>query len=237
MIMSVISHNLQAVHDNIATAAASVFRNPQTVNLLAVSKTWSPEAVLEAAQAGQRSFGENYEQEAIAKMAAIKAARPDLALEWHFIGPIQSNKTRAISEHFDWAHAVDRERIARRLSEQRPANLPPLNVCIQVNISNEDSKSGVAPNEVEALAHAIAALPKLRLRGLMTIPEPGNDFEKQREPFRKLRQLYDSLRAQGLALDTLSMGMTDDMGAAIAEGATIVRVGTAIFGQRKKNAK
>ncbi len=235
--MSAISRNLQAVHDNIATAARLASRDPGSVNLLAVSKTWGVDAILEAARAGQRSFGENYEQEATAKIAALRRAQPDLTLEWHFIGPIQSNKTRAIAENFDWVHSIDREKIARRLSDQRPTNLPPLNVCLQVNISHEESKSGVSPRNVVALAHAVAVMPNLRMRGLMAIPEGDVDFEKQRKPFRQLRQLYDELRAQGLELDTLSMGMTDDMKAAIAEGATVVRVGTAIFGSRKENAK
>lgn len=237
MIMSVISRNLQAVHDNIATAVAAAQRSPDAVTLLAVSKTWGADAVLDAVQAGQRCFGENYEQEAVAKMAAVRAARPDLDLAWHFIGPIQGNKTRSIAEHFDWVHAVDRERIARRLSEQRPADLPPLNVCIQVNISAEASKSGVMPDDVEALARTIANLPRLRLRGLMAIPEPESDPVRQHEPFRRLRDIYQRLQAQGFDLDTLSMGMTDDMPAAIAEGATIVRVGTAIFGQRNYDEK
>ena len=235
MIMSAISRNLQAVHDNIATEAAAALRDPATIELLAVSKTWGVEDVLDAARVGQRLFGENYEQEAVAKIAAIQAARPDLNLEWHFIGPIQGNKTRSIAEHFNWVHSIDRERIARRLSEQRPASMPPLNVCIQVNISGEKSKSGAVPSEVEELARQIEALPNLRLRGLMAIPELEGDPQKQREPFQQLRQIYERLRGQGMKLDTLSMGMTDDMGAAIAEGATIVRVGTAIFGQRKWN--
>jgi PLP dependent protein len=235
--MSAISRNLQVVHDNIATAALSASRDPTAVSLVAVSKTCSAEAILEAARAGQRSFGENYEQEAVAKISAVRAAQPDLVLEWHFLGPIQSNKTRAIAEHFDWVHSINREKIARRLSDQRPASLSPLNVCLQVNISHEKSKSGVAPENVVQLAHAIALMPHLKLRGLMAIPEPENEPEKQREPFRQLRQLFDDLRTQGLELDTLSMGMTDDMGAAIAEGATIVRVGTAIFGPRKEDAK
>ena len=235
--MSAISSNWQAVHDTIATAAQLASRDPLAVNLLAVSKSCSAEAVLEAARAGQHSFGENYEQEAIQKIAAVRAAQPDLKLEWHFIGPIQSNKTRAIAETFDWVHSIDREKIARRLSDQRPDKLPPLNVCVQVNISNEKSKSGVLPINVAALARAIAAMPHLRLRGLMAIPEPEVDLTKQREPFRKMKQLFDDLRSQGMELDTLSMGMTDDMNAAIAEGATIVRVGTAIFGPRKLNAK
>lgn len=232
LIMSAISRNLQAVKDNISAAAQASARAPAAVTLLAVSKTCNVQAVLEAAQAGQRAFGENYEQEATAKIATLRAARPDLPLEWHFIGPLQSNKTRSIAENFDWVHSVDRERIARRLSEQRPAHLPPLNVCLQVNISHEDSKSGVLPEQATELARKVAAMPHLRLRGLMAIPEPEGDTEKQRLPYRRMRQLFDQLRAQGLELDTLSMGMTADMDAAIAEGATIVRVGTAIFGSR-----
>ncbi|MBS1187060.1 MAG: hypothetical protein H6R04_1078 [Burkholderiaceae bacterium] len=235
--MSAISHNLQAVRDKIYAAANTAARAPENVNLLAVSKTWGADEVLEAARAGQRAFGENYEQEAVAKMAVVKAAQPELALEWHFIGPLQSNKTRSIAEHFDWVHSIDREKIARRLSDQRPAELPSLNVCIQVNISGEDSKSGVSPADVPALARAIAAMPHLKLRGLMAIPEPETNPEKQRIPFAQMKQLFDQLRAQGIELDTLSMGMTDDMGAAIAAGATIVRVGTAIFGQRQYHEK
>ncbi|HYC41853.1 MAG TPA: YggS family pyridoxal phosphate-dependent enzyme [Noviherbaspirillum sp.] len=230
--MSPISYNLQAVRNRIAAGACAALRDPQTVQLLAVSKTFGADAVIEAADAGQRAFGENYLQEAVDKMASIQASRPDLKLEWHFIGPIQSNKTRPIAEHFDWVHSVDREKIAHRLSEQRPAGLPALNICLQVNISGEDTKSGVAPQDVPAVAKAIAGLPNLKLRGLMAIPEPADDVERQREPFRKLRQLFDQLNKEGLALDTLSMGMSADMDAAIAEGATIVRVGTAIFGQR-----
>lgn len=230
--MSLISDNLQEVRARIAEAARAVSRDPQQIGLLAVSKTFGPGAVLEAAQAGQKAFGENYLQEGIDKIAAVRAAQPGLLLEWHFIGPIQSNKTRPIAENFDWVHAVEREKIAQRLADQRPAHLPPLNVCLQVNISGEKSKSGVAPEEAEQLAQAVAAMPRLRLRGLMAIPEPEDDMERQRMPFRRLRQLYEHLRAQGLALDTLSMGMSADLAAAVAEGATIVRIGTAIFGQR-----
>lgn len=230
--MSLISGNLQAVKDRIATASRAVSRDPQTVALLAVSKTFGADAVIDAAQAGQRAFGENYLQEALDKMAAVQAMRPDLLLEWHFIGPIQSNKTRPIAGHFDWVHSVDREKIAQRLSEQRPPHLPPLNVCLQVNISGEESKSGATPQQVMELAPKVAALPRLKLRGLMAIPEPAEDAEKQRAPLRQLRQLFDSLRAQGLTLDTLSMGMSADLEAAVAEGATIVRIGTAIFGKR-----
>ncbi len=230
--MSTIPQNLQAVHEHIAAAAYAVSRNPQEVRLLAVSKTFGMDAVIEAAQAGQMAFGENYLQEALDKMTAVHAARPDLLLEWHFIGPIQSNKTRPIAEHFDWVHSIEREKIAQRLSEQRPAHLPPLNVCLQINTSGEASKSGVASQDAAHLAHAIAKLPRLRLRGLMAVPEPADEFEKQCAPFRQLRVLLEELRAQGLALDTLSMGMSADMAAAIAEGATIVRVGSAIFGHR-----
>jgi pyridoxal phosphate enzyme (YggS family) len=230
--MSSISHNLQAVRERIGAAAHAVSRDVQEISLLAVSKTFGPEAVIEAAQLGQRAFGENYLQEALDKMAVVRAMRPDLLLEWHFIGPIQSNKTRPIAEHFDWVHSIEREKIAQRLSQQRPAHLPPLNVCLQINISGEASKSGATLEEAERLARAVAGMPRLRLRGLMAIPEPAEDFERQRAPFRRLRELFDRLRAQGLALDTLSMGMSADLAAAIAEGATMVRIGTAIFGQR-----
>ena len=223
---------MQAVNGRIDAACRAALRNPQTVTLLAVSKTFGPEAVIEAGDAGQRAFGENYLQEALDKMAAVRAARPDLLLEWHFIGPIQSNKTRPIAEHFDWVHSVDREKIAQRLSEQRSAHLPPLNVCLQVNISGEESKSGIAPDRVEELARTVAALPRLKLRGLMAIPEPVEDVEQQRAPLRQMRRLFESLREHGLALDTLSMGMSADLEAAVAEGATIVRIGTAIFGKR-----
>lgn len=202
------------------------------MELLAVSKTFGMEAVIEAAMAGQTAFGENYLQEALDKKQAVQAMRPDLLLKWHFIGPIQSNKTRLIAEHFDWVHSVEREKIAQRLSAQRPAHLPPLNICLQVNVSGEASKSGVAPGELPALAHAVAQMPHLKLRGLMAIPEPETDPEKQRVPFRALRNMLQQLNAEGLELDTLSMGMSGDMEAAIDEGATIVRVGTAIFGER-----
>jgi len=229
--MSAIRENLQAVRRRIAEVADNAQRGHE-VRLLAVSKTFDAQAVVEAAAAGQQAFGENYLQEALDKMARVHAQQPELKLEWHFIGPIQSNKTRAIAEHFDWVHSVDREKIAQRLSDQRPPELPPLNICLQVNISGEASKSGVLPAEVVPLANAIAQLPRIRLRGLMAIPEPERDAARQREPFRQLRVLYEYLRAEGLALDTLSMGMSADMDAAIAEGATIVRIGSAIFGNR-----
>ena len=221
----------------IAAAADNAQRDATGIGLLAVSKTFDAAAVLEAAGAGQCAFGENYLQEALDKMASIRAARPDLRLEWHFIGPIQGNKTRPIAEHFDWVHSVDRARIARRLSEQRPAGLPPLNVCLQVNISGEASKSGAPPEEAAAVAAAIAGLPHLRLRGLMAIPQPESDETRQRASFHRLRMLYDRLREDGLPLDTLSMGMSADMPAAIAEGATIVRIGSAIFGTRNHAKK
>jgi pyridoxal phosphate enzyme (YggS family) len=231
-IMSSILDNLQAVHAQIRSAAQSATRDPARITLLAVSKTFGAEAVLEAAQAGQRAFGENYLQEAVDKITALRASHPQYLLEWHFIGPIQSNKTRPIAEHFDWVHSVEREKIAQRLSDQRPEHLPPLNVCLQVNVSGEASKSGVAPDQVLSLAQAVAGMPRLKLRGLMAIPEPAADYEQQRVPFRQMRELFDTLRAGGLELDTLSMGMSADMQAAIVEGATIVRVGTAIFGKR-----
>ncbi len=198
------------------------------MRLLAVSKTWGVDAVREAHAAGQNAFGENYIQEAVDKITALK----DLPLEWHCIGPIQSNKTRLVAEHFDWVHSIDRLKIAQRLSEQRPASLPPLQVCIQVNVDGGLTKSGVAPVDLPELAQAVAALPNLQLRGLMTIPEPAESPEAARAVHRQARQLLASLQAQGLTLDTLSMGMSADMEAAIWEGSTMVRVGTAIFGKR-----
>lgn len=234
MIMSLIRQNLQAITATIVAATQESGRQPGSVELLAVSKTFGPEAVLEAVEAGQRAFGENYLQEGLDKIRAVQEAGAP-ALAWHFIGPIQSNKTRPIAEHFAWVHTVEREKIAQRLSEQRPADLPPLQICLQVNISGEASKSGVAPEEVAALAHQVAALPNLTLRGLMAIPEPAVEFAQQRAAFAQLRVLYEQLRADGLALDTLSMGMSADMRAAIFEGATMVRVGSAIFGARNYN--
>jgi pyridoxal phosphate enzyme (YggS family) len=230
--MSTIEQNLQAVRDSIAQAAMEAQRAPGDVTLLAVSKTFGADAVLAAMRAGQQAFGENYLQEALDKIAFVKAAEPQHAPAWHFIGPIQSNKTRPIAEHFDWVHTVEREKIAARLSEQRPAGLPDLNICLQVNISGEASKSGVTPGELPALARAVAQLPRLRLRGLMAIPEPETDIHLQRAAFAQLRVLYQQLKAEGLALDTLSMGMSADLRAAVLEGATIVRVGSAIFGSR-----
>lgn len=228
--MTSIIGNLEQVRSRVARACAAAGRDVQAVTLLAVSKTQGAAAVREAAAAGQRDFGENYVQEALGKIAALADLRP--ALRWHLIGPLQSNKTRVVAESFDWVHSVDRLKIAQRLSEQRPAGLAPLEVCLQVNTSGEPTKSGVAPAEVPALARAVAALPRLRLRGLMAIPEPAADTEAQRRPHRALRHLLEDLHRAGLGLDTLSMGMSADLEAAIAEGATIVRVGTAIFGAR-----
>ena len=190
------------------------------------------EAVIAAAEAGQQAFGENYLQEALDKIEAVKRLRPDLALQWHFIGPLQSNKTRPVAENFDWVHSVDRLKIAQRLSDQRPTALGPLNICLQVNVSGEPTKSGVAAADVPALAEKLAGLPNIRLRGLMVIPEPTEDAEEQRKPFALLRALQQQLREVGIDTDTLSMGMSADLQAAIAEGATIVRIGTAIFGKR-----
>jgi len=222
---------LQAVRERIAQAARAASRAPQDVRLLAVGKTFAAGAIRQAHEAGQIAFGESYLQEALEKIAALSG----LPLEWHFIGPIQSNKTRPIAEHFDWVHSVDRVKIAERLSQARPAQLGPLQVCLQVNISGEDSKGGVAPQGVAELARQVSQLPHLTLRGLMAIPRPSVDPIEQRGQFRQVRQLFEQLNAQGYALDTLSMGMSDDLEAAIQEGATIVRVGSAIFGQRAKS--
>jgi len=226
--MSAIATNLQAVRTRISTAARAAGRPPESIALLAVSKTWPLASVIDAAAAGQRAFGENYVQEGVDKAIATV----DRALDWHFIGPLQSNKTRPVAEHFAWVHSIDRLKIAERLSAQRPADLQPLQVCVQVNVSGEASKSGCHPEEALALCQAVAALPNLTLRGLMAIPEPVDDEAGQRAPFRQLRELYETIRAAGLPLDTLSMGMSHDLEAAIAEGATIVRIGTAIFGER-----
>lgn len=223
-----ISARLQNIAARIAQAAGAFGRDPDEVRLLAVSKTWPVESLREAAAAGQRAFGESYVQEALDKVEALAG----LGLEWHFIGPLQSNKTRPVANAFSWVHSVDRLRIAQRLSEQRDVHLPPLQVCIQVNVSGEVSKSGVAPEALPELARAVAALPRLQLRGLMAIPEPTPDVAVQRANFAGLRHLRDALNSGGMALDTLSMGMSDDLEAAIAEGSTMVRVGTAIFGSR-----
>ena len=226
--MTTISDKLQAVLARIADATRKSGRKVGTTTLLAVSKTWPASAVREAAAAGQRAFGENYVQEGISKIEALA----DLELEWHFIGPLQGNKTRLVAENFAWVHSLDRLKIAERLSAQRPAHLPPLQVCLQVNVSGEESKSGVEPDAALALAQQIAALPRLKLRGLMCIPEPTDDFAEQCAAFRRLQQRFTQLKDSGLPLDTLSMGMSHDLEAAIAEGATLVRIGTAIFGER-----
>lgn len=229
--MTSISTNLQAVRERVEAAARAVGRTPGEVAVLAVSKTWPVASILEAARAGQRAFGENYVQEGVAKIEALR----DSDLEWHFVGPLQSNKSRAVAMHFDWVHSVDRGKLAERLSAQRDAALAPLNVCIQVNVSGEASKSGVAPDEVVPLAETIAALPRLRLRGLMCIPEPDGDSQVLHGRFRTLRLLLEELNARGFSLDTLSMGMSEDLEVAVAEGSTLVRVGTAIFGARTKS--
>jgi len=228
--MATIATKLQQVRLRIAAACVAARRPVQSVTLLAVSKTFGPAAVREAHAAGQLAFGENYVQEALAKIGALADLRP--SIEWHLIGPLQSNKTREAAAAFDWVHSVDRLKTAERLSAQRPSDLPPLQLCLQVNISGETSKSGVAPADVIALAREVAALPNVTLRGLMAIPESTADFAAQRAPHRALRELLVSLQSEGLALDTLSIGMSDDLEAAIAEGATIVRIGTAIFGAR-----
>ena len=228
--MTTLPAKLQAVLVRIARAARLYGRDPADVLLLAVSKTWPAARVRDAATAGQRAFGESFVQEALEKVVELRT----LGLDWHFIGSLQSNKTRVLAETFSWVHSVDRLRVAERLSEQRPASLPPLSVCLQVNFSCEASKGGVSLAEAPALAQAVAVLPKLRLRGLMTIPAPADDFREQRRPFRRLRELSEQLQADGLLLDTLSMGMSHDLEAAIAEGSTLVRVGTAIFGERNR---
>ncbi len=231
-IMSSISAKLQQVGGRIAAACAATRRPVQSVTLLAVSKTQPSDAVREAFAAGQHCFGENYVQEALAKQADLVDLRP--RIEWHLIGPLQSNKTRAVAEAFDWVHTVDRLKVAERLSAQRPAWLAPLNVCLQVNVSGEASKSGLLPKDVPAAAAAVAQLPRLALRGLMSIPEPTDDLAEQRHQHHMLAALLASLRLlPGLAnLDTLSMGMSGDLEAAVAEGSTVVRIGTAIFGAR-----
>jgi pyridoxal phosphate enzyme (YggS family) len=257
--MFTIRTGLETVRDRIARAAKSAGRDPEDVRLIAVSKAFPPQAVSEAAACDQRAFGENYAQEGVDKIASVEALlrreaecrpstergspggcaglasaqqRPLFHLEWHFIGPIQSNKTKLLAEHFHWVQSVDRLRVAQRLADQRPPQLAPLQVCIQVNVSGESTKSGVEPYAVTELAQQVAVLPRLRLRGLMTVPEPSPDTDRLRRQFRLLRELRDDLAAHGFALDTLSMGMSDDLEVAIAEGATMVRVGRAIFGDR-----
>lgn len=247
--MSTIEMRLQAVWDRIAQAAAAAGRQPGEIRLIAVSKTFPAAAVSECMAAGQHAFGENYAQEGVDKILALAAlqssnvaaessrgtgdldrpARP----EWHFIGPTQSNKTRLLAQHFSWVQSIDRLKIAQRLAEQRSADLPPLQVCVQVNISGEPTKSGVAPDQLLALVEQVATLPRLTLRGLMAVPEPTPGDTAQRQQLRRLRELKDELVDRGFALDTLSMGMSDDLEIAVAEGATMVRVGRAIFGERR----
>ena len=228
--MTSISERLQAIRRDVEQAEQNAGRQPGSVRILAVSKTQGPECISMAVESGQHCFGENYVQEALGKISDLH----DLPIEWHFIGPIQSNKTRPIAENFHWVHGVDRLKVAQRLSDARPPNLPALNVCIQVNVSGESSKSGCEPAEVQALARAVVGLPRLRLRGLMAIPEPTRDIALQHQRFRMLKELYQSLQDEGMDLDTLSMGMSGDYAAAIEEGATLVRIGTAIFGERKQ---
>ena len=223
-----VTENLRVIRDLLAKASADAGREESAVKLLAVSKKQPISAILEAAEAGQRNFGENFVQEGLEKIAA--SGRNDLV--WHFIGHLQTNKTRAVAAHFDWVHTVDRFKTAKRLSAQRPEDLDDLNICLQVNIDDEAAKSGVAPDEVLGLAQSVAELPRIRLRGLMCLPANRTDAAEQREPFRRLRELNEALQDAGIAVDTLSMGMTGDYAAAIHEGSTIVRIGTAIFGPR-----
>ncbi|WP_034916879.1 YggS family pyridoxal phosphate-dependent enzyme [Erwinia sp. 9145] len=225
--MSLIQHNLQHVRERISAAAQRCGRSPQEVTLLAVSKTKPASAVEEAAIAGQHCFGENYVQEGVDKILALN---PEL--EWHFIGPLQSNKSRLVAEHFDWCHTVDRFKIAARLNEQRPDSLPPLNILIQINISDESSKSGIMPEALNELAAAIAPLSRLRLRGLMAIPAPEADYQRQLAVCQQMADIFNTLKQHYPSVDTLSLGMSDDMDAAIAAGSTMVRIGTAIFGAR-----
>jgi pyridoxal phosphate enzyme (YggS family) len=229
-IMTMIGDKLQQVRARIVTACTAVGRDPASVRLLAVSKTFPAESVREACAAGQIAFGENYVQEGVAKIEALSDLRA--GLEWHCIGPLQSNKTRPVAAHFDWVHSIDRLKIAERLAEQRSAGLPPLQVCLQVNVDGGANKSGVVPQDALALARAVAALPRLRLRGLMAIPEPAPDFETQRALFLRAAALFEQMRGAGLEVDTLSLGMSADLEAAIAAGSTLVRIGTAIFGAR-----
>ncbi len=232
--MTTIENNLQDVRDRVAAACDRSERSVTGVTLLAVSKTFGPEAVAQALAAGQTAFGENYIQEGVEKILALRTSHPDATAEWHCIGPVQSNKTRLVAAHFHWVQSVDRLKIAQRLSEQRPDGLPPLQVCLQVNVDGGANKSGVTPEETLALAHAVAGLPNLRLRGLMCIPEPAEGFEAQRMLFLRAKVLFDDLNARGFGLDTLSMGMSEDLEAAIAAGSTMVRVGRAVFGHRPR---
>lgn len=229
--MSEIAKNIATVRNAIMEFAREFDRDPDSIRLLAVSKTHSAAAVRAAIDAGQHEFGENYLQEALGKIEQLREKK----VCWHFIGPIQSNKTRDLAAHFDWVQSVDRPRIARRLHEQRPPGLPPLNVCLQVNVDREPQKAGLAPEDVIGMAEMVHELPRLKLRGLMAIPAAREDFAGQRTSFAQLRELFDALRATGHELDTLSMGMSGDLRAAIAEGSTMVRIGTAIFGARERS--
>ncbi|MDM0033090.1 YggS family pyridoxal phosphate-dependent enzyme [Variovorax sp. J22P271] len=228
--MTMIGDKLQQVRTRIVTACTAAGRDPASVRLLAVSKTFDADAVRAAHAAAQRAFGENYVQEGVAKIEALADLRAEL--EWHCIGPLQSNKTRVVAEHFDWVHGIDRLKIAERLAEQRPSHLSPLQVCLQVNVDGGANKSGVAPEDALALAQAVAALPRLRLRGLMAIPEPAPDFDSQRALFLRSLAVFEQIRGAGIEVDTLSLGMSADLEAAVAAGSTMVRIGTAIFGQR-----
>lgn len=230
--MTTIEANLQQVRARMGRACEQAGRDVGAVQLLAVSKTFGPEAVRQACAAGQRAFGENYIQEGVEKVQALRALLPDVALQWHCIGPVQSNKTRLVATHFDWVQSVDRLKIAQRLSEQRPPERGPLNICLQVNVDGGANKSGVSPTELPELARAVAALPGLRLRGLMSIPEPQDSPAAQQAVFQRVQALYAQLQVAGYPLDTLSLGMSDDMAAAIAAGSTMVRIGRAVFGAR-----
>lgn len=231
-IMTTIALNLQQLHHRVQQACQRAGRDPAGVTLLAVSKTFGADAVADAVAAGQRQFGENYVQEGVDKVLALRQSHPGVPLVWHCIGPLQANKTRPVAEHFDWVQTIDRLKIAQRLSDQRPAHLPPLQVCIQVNVDGGPTKSGVSPSEAVALAHAVARLPRLTLRGLMCIPEPAATDEAAQAVFMRAKAVFDTLNASGLAMDTLSMGMSDDLVPAVAAGATMVRVGRGVFGYR-----
>jgi PLP dependent protein len=237
IIMTIISQQLGAVRERLQAACVAAGRSPDSVALLAVTKTHGPDAVAHAVAAGQRAFGENYVQEGVDKIRALRASHPGVALEWHCIGPLQTNKTRLVAEHFDWVHTIDRLKIAQRLSEQRPAHLPPLQVCVQVNVDGGGNKSGVSPADLPALAQAVAALPGLRLRGVMAIPEPAATFEAQKALFMSVKSTFDALSGVSPGWDTLSMGMSADLEAAVAAGSTLVRVGSAIFGARESVPK
>ena len=230
--MTTIAFNLQQQRQRVQQACHSAGRDPASVTLLAVSKTFGPDAVAEAVAAGQRCFGENYVQEGVDKILALRSSHPDVVLEWHCIGPLQTNKTRAVAEHFDWVQTIDRLKVAQRLSDQRPANLPPLQVCLQVNVDGGPTKSGVAPQDVAALAQTVSKLPRLTLRGLMCIPEPAANDVATKGVFMVAKGIFDALNASGFKLDTLSMGMSDDLVPAVAAGATLVRVGRGVFGYR-----